>query len=58
MKTQQKKQIVRFFSDKINTIPSDSYAVKWGDNETLFVIDNWLAMYPNGKVEFVMMDIP
>lgn len=52
-----KQQVIRFYQDKDDQIPDDSYPLEWESNSIGWVIHNWLEMYPNGKVDFVSIDI-
>jgi hypothetical protein len=44
---------VRFFVDKNNQIPTDSYPLDESDGGLDFIVRNWLIMYPEGKVDFI-----
>jgi hypothetical protein len=47
------KQVVKFFKDKTDTDPDDSYGMETrNDTGVGWMIYNWLQMYPQGKVEF------
>ena len=48
-----KTLIIRFFSDKKNQIPTDSYPIDRKDCDIGFVIYKWMEMYPEGKVDFI-----
>lgn len=50
-----KTLIIRLFENKSNQTPSDSYPIDWKELGVGFVIHNWMEMYPEGKVEFVLI---
>lgn len=50
-----KTLFIRFFDDKNNQIPIDSFPVDWKYSGVKFIIHNWLTMYPEGKVDFILV---
>jgi hypothetical protein len=60
----EKKLFIRFFRNKEETIPHDSWGVckKSEYDERHFIqsdavnaIGQWMTLYPNGKVDFVWL---
>lgn len=61
------KRYIRFFRNKEDSMPNNSYqliksnerptnnTVFYNENTVFRFIDNWMEMYPNGKVDFVFL---
>lgn len=50
-----KTLILRLFRNKNDQIPFDSYPMDWRDSVIGFAIHNWMEMYPEGKVDFILI---
>lgn len=50
-----KMLFIRFFLNKSDQIPQDSYPIDWKASGIGFVIHNWMEMHPEGKVDFVLI---